>query len=86
MLDEMELYVSETHISAKNPVTMSKIYEDTCRIFANEIKEVEYRCVMLTNVCDRIQTFQCKNMHRFVNVFTIMCGYVSRTNASDFTK
>ena len=52
MLDEMELYVSETHISAKNPVTMSKIYEDTCRILANEIKEVEYRCVMLRNAFD----------------------------------
>ena len=72
MLDEMELYVSETHISTKNPVTMSKIYEDTCRILANENKEVYHLCVMLRN--------------RFVNVFTIMCGFVSRTNASDFTK
>ena len=52
MLDEMELYVSETHISAKNPATMLKIYEDTCRILANEIKEVYHLCVMLRNVCD----------------------------------
>ena len=42
MLDEMKLYyVSETQISVKNPATMSKIYEDTCRFLANEIKEVE---------------------------------------------
>ena len=52
MLDETELYVSETHISAKNPATMLKIYEDTCRILANEIKDVYHLCVMLRNVCD----------------------------------
>ena len=33
---------------------------------------------MLRNVCDRIQAFQCNNMHRFVNVFEIMCGYGSQ--------
>ena len=86
MLDEMELYVSKTHISVKNPATMSNIYEDTCRVLANEIKKVDYLCVMLRHFCDGIQALQCKNMHSFVNVFGIMCGYVSRTNASDFTK
>ena len=50
MLDEMELYVSKTHISVKNPATMPKIYEDTCRVLANEIKEVYHLCVMLRNV------------------------------------
>ena len=85
MLDDMELYVSETHISVENPATMSKIYEDKCRVSANEIKQVEHLWVMLVrNVCDGIQAFQCDNMHSFVNVFGIMCGYVSRTNASDF--
>ena len=86
MLDEMELYVSKTHISVKNPATMSNIYEDTCRVLANQMKEVDYLCVMLRHFCDGIQALQCKNMHSFVNVFRIMCGYVSRTNASDFTK
>ena len=57
----MELYVSETPISVKNLATMSKIYEDTCRVLANEIKEVEHLRVMLRNVCDRIQSFQCNN-------------------------
>ena len=86
MLDEMELYVSKTHISVKNPATMSKIYEDTCRVLANETEEVDHLCVMLMNVCDGIQAFQCTSLHRFVNVFRIMCGYVSQTNVSNFTK
>ena len=64
---------------------MSKIYEDTCWFLANEIKEVGFLYVMLRNFCDGIQASQCKKMHSFVYVFENMCGYVSRTNVSDFT-